>query len=156
MSRRFNVKTIPTKSPGLLHLKLEENGHLMYTCLFKIGDVINILDSRGNKVAVITKALLHVHPTFNIIMGGREIGKCTKRFKLSLSKKKLKYKKCETGDEIKLVGTYRENMFFIKNDKKIGMVAQHGGYKIEVDAHPSDIFHMLCLFLIMIECKHGE
>jgi len=141
-----------------IRLQIEENRHLVYICIFHFDDHIAVLDANNKKVAVITKGLFNIHPTFHVAMNGRQIGKCTKRFKLSLSQKKINYKKLDTGEVIKLVGTFNSTMHFTKNEKKIGTLTlpKKGKYILEVDSHPTDIFHVLMLFLIMIEIKYTE
>jgi uncharacterized protein YxjI len=155
--RRYKIKNVGAHSRSI-QMAIEENGYLLYNCIFRFDDHIQITDNKNAKIATISKSVLSLHPTFHVSMGEKKIGKCTKRFKWSTTKKKINYTKHDTGEVIKLVGTFNGTMYVNKNEKKIGTltVPNNREYILEIDSHPTDLFHILMLLLIMIEVKHTE
>ncbi|KAL0479366.1 antC [Acrasis kona] len=144
---------------NVIKMQLCEAGRVIYNCLFYYDDHIAIIDASTNKkIAMITKGIFTLRPTFHILMNGRQIGKCTKRFRVNTNTKKIKYKKGPSGEEIKLVGKFGGNMMYTKDNKKIGSLTntKKGEYIIQLNANPADVFHLLAMCLVMVEVRHTE
>jgi uncharacterized protein YxjI len=131
----------------------DERNELIYKVQMKLEVRTEINDANNKAVALITRESMHIHPTFSISTNRGRIGLCKQRFKLS--ERKFNYQITSTGQFIKMSGDFGSTFVIKKNEKQVGNVqTKQKGYIVNLDCLASDVFHVLCQVLVMMEQRY--
>ncbi|KAL0490146.1 hypothetical protein AKO1_006677, partial [Acrasis kona] len=159
--KRTFVLKLDTKNPSRHVMTIfNENNALIYKTLYLLGDIpkIEIMTANNVLVATINKpGGLHLHNTFKIRkQDGTKLAECTERFKMVglSSDRKFNYQRFDTCETLKMTGTYGGDWKIIKNQKLAGSITNENvRYVLNVDSHPSDVFHVLAQTFIVIASR---
>jgi uncharacterized protein YxjI len=163
-SRKFSLKSksparenthyeVRTFSNGIITFSDEDNNVQYKILVERSENRIYINDRNKEEFAVISKAMLGLHPTYVITRNGLRLGKATQRFKPA-KKKKFNYKVAEGSNVFKISGKELSDFKMKKNDthETVASIEVIGGgnYSLDINTKEKDLVHVIALIVICI------